>query len=443
MEASAPSERPSVIERVKQIRLVRFVMAVTKHYGNDAGPYLAASITYYGFLSLFPLLLLGLSVIGFVLVGDVAQQTQWASRLAKSLPGLAPLIGKTIETLVRKRATAGVVGLAGLLWTGTGAIQAAGFALGKILRKPDMSKEGFVKEKAWAVANTVLLGVLAIVSTAVVAGAAGIRVGGFAGYLWRGLAAVFGLCIDFGLFVAAYRLLTRGWGPPFSKLWRGAMLGAAGWTLLKLFGAWYAVRTASSATAVYGTFASVVGVLLILYLASQLFLYGAEVNAVINVREKGGSSKEGSDQMKETEGDRKAESNGTEKSPEDLSTPQLMKSIAGDSATLVTKQLELAKHEIVEAITARVKATVAIVAAVILGLIALIFLGISVASALDNVMEPWASRLVVAGGFLLITLVAVAFALARFKEPMAPEKTKETIKEDVEWAKDQLKRSKR
>jgi membrane protein len=439
MEATAPAKRPSMIERLKQNRVVRFVMSVTKHYGNDSGPYLAASITYYGFLSLFPLLLLALAFIGFFLAHNPATQAEWANRLSKSLPGLAPLVGRSIESAVRRRRTAGIVGIVGLLWSGLGAIQAAGFALSKIFRRPDIGKEGFFKVKARAIASTALLGLIAIASAGFVAGAAGIRAGGFAGYLWRTLAFIFGFVLDFFLFAAAYRLLTKGWGPKFSQLWRGALLGAAGWTLLKLFGAWYAVRTASHATAVYGTFASVVGVLLILYLASQLFLYGAELNAVLMEGNKGGI------EMKETKGDNsKAETNGMQNPPEDLSTPQLVKSIAGDSATLVQKQLELAKHEIVEALAARVKAAAAIIAAVILGLMTLVFLGVAMASALDNVMSPWASRLVVAGGFLLITLVAVAFGLARFKAPsLAPEKTKETIKEDVEWAKDQLKRSKR
>jgi hypothetical protein len=122
------------------------------------------------------------------------------------------------------------------------------------------------------------------------------------------------------------------------------------------------------------------------------------------------------------------------------STPTLVRSIAGDSATLVRKEVELARHEMVEAIVARVRAAAAFVVAGIVSLIAVIFGGAAGASALDRVMEPWASRLVVAGSFLLFATIAVVFGVARKAPPMKPEKTVETVKEDIEWAKTQLKR---
>lgn len=125
----------------------------------------------------------------------------------------------------------------------------------------------------------------------------------------------------------------------------------------------------------------------------------------------------------------------------DQSTLELIRSITTDSATLVRKEIELGRQEIVEAVTARLKAAGAVAVAGILGLMALVFLGLTAATALDNVMEPWASRLLVAGGFIILTLAALAFGAMRAKRPaMAPEETKRTVKEDVEWAKAQLKR---
>jgi membrane protein len=427
--------RPSRLERIKGNRFVSLVLAVTKRYGEDSGSYLAAAITYYGFLSLFPMILLALALIGFALAGSESAQVEWGQRLSRSLPGLEPLIGRNLKVIVSGRAASGIIGLAGLLWTGTGAIEATGHALRVIFRRPK-GKTGIVRAKLWAVAATMGLGLLALIGTVLAAGAAGVRAGGFAGYLLRIVAGLVGFAIDFTLFVVTYRVLTRGWGPRFAQLWKGALVGAAGWTLLKLFGAWYAVRSASNAGAVYGTFASVVGILLVLYLSSQLFLYGAELNAVIM---KGGTMKK-----KEEDDERAATQLDGDKAPDEVSTPQLVRSIAGDSAMLVQKELELARLEIVEAVTARLKAAAAIGGAAVVGLIALVFLGITAASALDLVLTAWVSRLVVAGGFLLLALLAVAFALPRFRKPsLAPEKTKETVKEDVEWAKDQLKRSKR
>jgi len=121
--------------------------------------------------------------------------------------------------------------------------------------------------------------------------------------------------------------------------------------------------------------------------------------------------------------------------------PDLLRSIIGDTSTLMKKEAELAKAEIVEGVTARLKAVVSLAAAGILGLLALVFLALSAAVALDAVVTPWASRLIVAGGFLLLLGVAVLFGLRRMKSPsLAPEQTKRTVKEDVEWARHQLRR---
>lgn len=125
----------------------------------------------------------------------------------------------------------------------------------------------------------------------------------------------------------------------------------------------------------------------------------------------------------------------------DKSTLQLIRSIADDTRTLLQKQVELARQEIVEAVTARLKAAGAMAAAGLLGLFVLGFLGLAAATALDHVVAPWLSRVIVAAGFAVIAAIAAAFGMRRMKEPsMAPEETKRTVKEDVEWAKQQLKR---
>ena len=121
------------------------------------------------------------------------------------------------------------------------------------------------------------------------------------------------------------------------------------------------------------------------------------------------------------------------------STLELLRSIATDSSTLVRKEMELARQEIVEAVSARIQAAVAAATAGVLALMALGFFALAAATALDGVMRPWAARLVVAGVFTVLTIGALAFGALRAKRaPLAPEETKRTVKEDVEWAKEQL-----
>ncbi|MFL5799330.1 MAG: phage holin family protein [Actinomycetota bacterium] len=123
------------------------------------------------------------------------------------------------------------------------------------------------------------------------------------------------------------------------------------------------------------------------------------------------------------------------------STPELIKAVAGDTATLVRKEVELARQEIVEALVARAKAAGALGAAGAMGLFACLFLSVAGALALAIVLPAWAAFLIVAGVFLVLAGGAAAFGVFRMKRPpMAPEETKRTVKEDVEWAKTQLRR---
>jgi hypothetical protein len=182
----------------------------------------------------------------------------------------------------------------------------------------------------------------------------------------------------------------------------------------------------ANSSAVYGTFASTIGVLVILFMATRLFLYGAELNALWAERT-GGDMPMAKRKEATVNGQR--------------STPQLVRSIATDTATLVKKEVELARQEVVEAIVARVKAAAALFAAGVAALIGVIFLGSAAAHALEGTMTPWAARLVVGGGFFAVALAAAGVGLLRAKRPpMKPEMTVETVKEDVEWAKAQLKR---
>ena len=116
--------------------------------------------------------------------------------------------------------------------------------------------------------------------------------------------------------------------------------------------------------------------------------------------------------------------------------PELVRSITTDVATLVKKEVEFARIEIVEAVNARLKAAGAIAFAAVLALFVLAFLGLAAANALDQVMDAWAARLVVAGGFLVVAVVAEVIAMRRVKSPVAPE-TKRTLREDAEWARAQ------
>jgi membrane protein len=123
------------------------------------------------------------------------------------------------------------------------------------------------------------------------------------------------------------------------------------------------------------------------------------------------------------------------------STGQLVKSIATDTSTLVRKEIDLAKQELMEAVVARAKAAGAFGAAGVFGMLGfLVGLGAAVAG-LSLVVAPWLAALIVMGSlFVLGGLAAMAGRVKTKKPSMVPTETVRTVKEDVEWARAQLKR---
>lgn len=281
----------SLIERLKRNRAVAKVLIIQKRFGEDGGGSLAAALTYYAFLSLFPLLLVAASAMGFVLADDPAAQTRLARRLAGSIPGLGDILGDNVRALVDARGATGVIGVIGALWSGTGLARAASFALSRVDRKPE--KGNFVQTQLWAVSSTIGLGILALVATGAGTALPALAISGPAGALLGVVGVIVSFGLDLLLFTVCYRVLDRSLPKPITHVWRGALIPAIGWTALKPLGALYAGTTVSGSRAVFGTFASVVGILVILFLVARMFVYGAEVNAVLRERrEKSSPAKE-------------------------------------------------------------------------------------------------------------------------------------------------------
>ena len=130
-----------------------------------------------------------------------------------------------------------------------------------------------------------------------------------------------------------------------------------------------------------------------------------------------------------------AEANGAK------GTGLLIRSIASDVSLLVTKQIELAKQEIGEMVGTRAKAIGVFGAAAVLGLFVIGFLGMAGAEALDLVLPRWAAMLIMAAVFGVLAALAIVAARGWLRSSTSkPELTQESLKEDVQWAKKQLKR---
>jgi membrane protein implicated in regulation of membrane protease activity len=112
-----------------------------------------------------------------------------------------------------------------------------------------------------------------------------------------------------------------------------------------------------------------------------------------------------------------------------------------DASHLAAKQVELAKLELSEMLGTRARAVGVIASAGVLGVFVLAFVGLAGAAALDIVLPRWASLLIVAAVFAILAIVAVSLGRRWLRSAEAkPELTQQQLKEDVSWAKRQLRR---
>jgi len=277
---SAISTAKSALPRARE--KAPFLDHLIRMYGRyqaDGGDRLAAAVTFYWFLSLFPLLLLAISVLGFV-YGDTA-----AARVSSGLSGYLPdqLVQTIGDTLSKAKGKAGVLGLVGLLLSGLGWIDGLREAIRSIWHQSTQAGNIVVRKLTDIV---VLIGLFVTIGASIVITGATTAATGYVLHLLRlsdttvayvvtqALAYLLSGVADTALFLYMFTRLPKV-SAPIVEILRSAVFGAVGFEILKFAGAYYVARTTSKGEATYGTFAVVVGLLLFLNLVSRLILLTA------------------------------------------------------------------------------------------------------------------------------------------------------------------------
>ncbi len=253
------------------------LFGVVKKFGDDAGGSLTALLAYYGFLSIFPLLLLLITLLGLFFAHDAALQ----HRVVDSALVQFPIVGKQlagphgIGSLRSGSAVGLVVGLVGLLWGSMGVTQAGQRAMAEVWNVPGKTRPGFVPRLGRSLEFLGVLGIDLVLSTAL---AGFVTFGGGAPWI-RAVAVVAGLGVNVALFVLEFRILTPK-SIETRSLITGAVAAAVGWSLLQYGGTWLVGHQLRHASQVYGYFASILGLISFLFLAAEITLYAAELNVV-------------------------------------------------------------------------------------------------------------------------------------------------------------------
>jgi membrane protein len=250
-------------------------MAVLKKFSDDGAGRLAALVSYYAFLSLFPLLLVMVTILGFVLQGDTKAQ----HAVERSVLSQFPVIGdKILVNGLRGSVGALIIGVIISLWGGLGITNAIQNAFDQVWAVPRKDRPDFLQWRLKGLLLIVSLGGLFVVSTAV----SGL-ITGLGGPWVKVGAIVVSLLVNFGLFLCAFRFMTSA-TIGTSRLWIGVITASVLWLLLQLVGGIYINHVYRHASSVYSQFALVIALLIWLRLGAQVTLYAAEINTVVTRR---------------------------------------------------------------------------------------------------------------------------------------------------------------
>jgi YihY family inner membrane protein len=251
-----------------------FPFAVVKKFGDDRAGNLAALIAYYGFFSLFPLLLVLVTIVSMVIEGNAKLQAKIIDSAVAQFPVVGEQIAKNVHA-ISGSGVALVVGIVGALWGGLGVVQAGQNAMNAVWNVPYKDQPNFWKSRLRSLILLFALGVFVLASSVL----SGFGSAGGGTPAIHVLAVLLSVLLNVAVFLAAFRILTAEdvtWGDVFP----GALCGAIVWSGLQYLGAYLVSHQLSKASAVYGVFAVVIGLLWWIYLGAQVALFSAEINVV-------------------------------------------------------------------------------------------------------------------------------------------------------------------
>lgn len=254
---------------VRRWAWVGTVLRVQERFSELHGSQLAAAITLSAFLSIFPLLLAAIGIIGFFsrnvvadLPGEVIERLGLSGKAAET-------ITSTIGTAERSRRAASVIGLAGLLLSGLGMVNALQTAFDSVWQVSGRGLKDKLFGLGWLGGATVLL----LASFAVTTLAP--KLPGPA----TPAVVLATLVVDLALWLWTFKVLTNrqlGW----KALLPGALFGTVGLEVLKIVGGVFVPKAVASSSALYGALGVVFALLAWLLFFGRLAVYSVVLNVV-------------------------------------------------------------------------------------------------------------------------------------------------------------------
>lgn len=252
-------------------------VATFKKFSEDRSTNLASMIAFWGIFSIFPLFLVLVTVLAWVLPASDRQSV--FGDVAKMLPLLDPSSVSALSGSV----LAVVFGSLTALWSGLGVVRTAQFAFDSVWEVPYHERPGLVQQtlrSVWVLATIgVGLVLTTLISGFVVSSANGVSLGA----LGRVGGYVLSAALDIGIFLAAFRILTSR-AESMREVLPGALLSGLAFFVLQQISALIVSHYLQKAQSTYGHFATIITILWWFYLQAQITLLGAQLNVVLKER---------------------------------------------------------------------------------------------------------------------------------------------------------------
>lgn len=252
-----------------------FTYAVIKKYGDDQAGYQAALVTYYGFLSLFPLLLVLTTVAG--IAGN--HNPELGRQLVHSVSSYFPVIGESLNNSVKgvsKTGPALIIGIVFSLYGARGIADAFRNAVNHLWHVPLAKRSSFPRSLLRSF-GLIFGGGGGLIASAIIAGwtsTAG------HGWIFSLLSLISNLVILYGVFVLILRL-SLPLSIPVSKFRVGAAVSAVGLTILQKLGSYILLSQSDKLSNSYSAlFATTLGLLAWIYLQTQVVMYAVQIDTV-------------------------------------------------------------------------------------------------------------------------------------------------------------------
>jgi membrane protein len=253
---------------------IGFPYAVIKKYGDDQAAYQGALITYYGFLSLFPLLIVLTSFLQLIF----RSHTHLRDRVLTSIDQYFPIAGNQLHAQIHSPHRTGLALIVGLLITlygARGGADAFRNAMNHIWQVPRADRGGFPGSILTGL-KIIVLGGMGLISATLLSSFAS-SLG--KSVVFRALATVISVVVLFAVFLLIFKIGTaRRFG--YRKFVTGALVAAVGIQIIQSIGGFIITHQLKNMTSLYGTFALVLGMLFWIYLQVQIILYAVEINSV-------------------------------------------------------------------------------------------------------------------------------------------------------------------